>query len=97
MAVAFAASSVTVASVAAPAAEAQATKVIVVDQNYVINTAEGLKDIGTKIQNLNQQVENELTPERTALQSEAQSLQARVGTRTPEQLAAFNARTKGGC
>lgn len=88
MAVAFAASSIATASIAAPVAEAQGTKIIVVDQNYVINEAQGLTDITTKVRNIGEQIDNELNPERSALESELASLQARVGSRTQEQVQA---------
>lgn len=73
-------------SVAAPVAVAQGTKIIVVDQNKVLEDSMGRADILTKIENIGAQINRELEPESNALDTEGQSLEARVGNRTQEQL-----------
>lgn len=88
LAIAVSAAGIISTSVAAPAAEAQGTKVVIVDQQKVISESMGLKDINTKIKNIGEQINTELAPEDSALQSEGQSLNARVAGRTQEQLQA---------
>ena len=82
MAVAFAA-----LVAVAPAATAQGTTVITIDEAKILRDSKAGKDIQTKLQNIEAQINNELEPTRASLETEGKSLNAQLQGKTREQVA----------
>lgn len=76
------------AVVSAPAAEAQATKVIVINQGKIYRDSRSGKDIEAKVDNIERSMEAELKPVADRLQAKSTSLQPRLQGKTMQQLQA---------
>ncbi|MEL8056004.1 MAG: OmpH family outer membrane protein [Pseudomonadota bacterium] len=85
LALVFGASSVVVS---APAAEAQGTKVIVINQGKIYNDSRSGKDIETKVDNIERSMQAELKPTADRLKAKSTSLQPRLQGKTMQQLQA---------
>ncbi len=72
---------------AQPAAFAQGTSVIVIDQARIMRDSAGGQDIQTKLQAIGAQMQTELQPEAQALETEGQSIEARTANMTREAVA----------
>jgi Skp family chaperone for outer membrane proteins len=57
-------------SFTAPTAAAQGSNVIAIDEVKILRDSKAGKDMATKLNNIETQMNNELTPERTTLQNE---------------------------
>ena len=79
------------AAVSAPDAEAQATKVVVIDQNRIMRDSAGGKDIISKVNAIEQNIQSELQPTSASLQTEGQSIQAKTANMSMEAIAADEA------
>ena len=75
-------------SVIAPAATAQGTKVVVIDQARIMRDSAAGKDIVAKIGAIEQQMMAEIQPAATEIQTEGAALEARTANMTPETIAA---------
>lgn len=74
--------------VAAPHAEAQGTKVIVINQGKIYADSRSGKDIETKIANIERSMQAELKPAADRLSAKSASLQPRLEGKTMEQVTA---------
>ncbi|MFT5776848.1 OmpH family outer membrane protein [Hyphomonas sp.] len=78
-------------AVAAPAASAQGTTVVMIDEGRLLGESKAGKDIQTKLQNLETQMKNELEPIRATLETDGKALQTKVEGKTREVVAADTA------
>lgn len=72
-------------------ANAQGTVVMVIDDNKIFLDSKAGKDIQTKLQNIEKQINNELEPTRKSLETEIQALQPKLEGKTREAIAADTA------
>tara|TARA_R110000787_G_scaffold20065_8_gene59707 strand:- start:17700 stop:18272 length:573 start_codon:yes stop_codon:yes gene_type:complete len=82
---------VSAAAVTAPAASAQGTTVVMIDEGRILSDSKAGKDIQTKLKNLETQMKNELEPTRATLETDGKALQAKVEGKTREAVAADTA------
>ena len=82
---------VSAAAVTAPAASAQGTTVVMIDEGRILSDSKAGKDIQTKLKNLETQMKNELEPTRATLETDGKALQAKVEGKTREAGAADTA------
>ncbi|MFN4184749.1 MAG: OmpH family outer membrane protein [Hyphomonas sp.] len=90
----FVAAAMLVAAVSLPAfhmAEAQGSTVMVIDDNKIFLDSKAGKDIQTKLQNIEKQINNELEPARKSLEAEIKALQPKLDGKTREAIAADTA------
>lgn len=90
----FVAAAILVAAVSLPAfqmAEAQGSTVMVIDDNKIFLDSKAGKDIQTKLQNIEKQINNELEPARKSLEAEIKALQPKLDGKTREAIAADTA------
>ena len=66
------------ASFTAPTAAAQGSNVIAIDEVKILRESKAGKDMATKLNNIETQMNNELTPERTTLQNEGKTLDGKL-------------------
>ena len=78
-------------AVAAPAASAQGTTVVMIDEGRLLGESKAGKDIQTKLKNLETQMKNELEPIRATLETDGKALQTKVEGKTREAIAADTA------
>ena len=78
-------------AVAAPAASAQGTTVVMIDEGRLLGESKAGKDIQTKLKNLETQMKNELEPIRATLETDGKALQTKVEGKTREAVAADTA------
>ena len=78
-------------AVAAPAASAQGTTVVMIDEGRILGESKAGKDIQTKLKNLETQMKNELEPIRATLETDGKALQTKVEGKTREAIAADTA------
>jgi Skp family chaperone for outer membrane proteins len=78
-------------AVAAPAASAQSTTVVMIDEGRLLGESKAGKDIQTKLKNLETQMKNELEPIRATLETDGKALQTKVEGKTREAVAADTA------
>jgi Skp family chaperone for outer membrane proteins len=78
-------------AVAAPAASAQGTTVLMIDEGRILGDSKAGKDIQTKLKNLETQMKNELEPTRASLETDGKALQAKIEGKTREAVAADTA------
>lgn len=78
-------------AVAAPAATAQGTTVVMIDEGRLLGESKAGKDIQTKLKNLETQMKNELEPIRATLETDGKALQTKVEGKTREVVAADTA------
>lgn len=69
-------------------AAAQGTTVMVIDDNKVFLDSKAGKDIQTKLQNIEKQINNEIEPLRKSLETEIKTLQPKLEGKTREAIAA---------
>jgi len=69
---------VTGAAVTAPVASAQGTTVIAIDEVKILRESKAGKDMATKLDNIEKQMNNELAPTRASLQTEGKALDAKL-------------------
>ena len=74
-----------------PAALAQGSTVMVIDDVQILRASKAGQDIGRKLQAIETQINNELEPSRKALENQAKALQPRLEGKTREQIAADSA------
>lgn len=72
----------------APVAAAQGGSVIVIDYERVVSTSDIGRDMTTKLQQIGTQMEGELSPERTAIETEQRRLQQAAQGMTGDQVRA---------
>lgn len=72
-------------------AQAQGSTVMVIDDNKIFLDSKAGKDIQTKLQNIEKQINNELEPSRKALETEIKALQPKLEGKTREAIAADTA------
>ena len=82
---------VSAAAVTAPAASAQGTTVVMIDEGRILSDSKAGKDIQTKLKNLETQMKNELEPTRATLETDGKALQTKVEGKTREAVAADTA------
>lgn len=82
---------VTGASVAVPAAAAQGTTVVMIDEGRLLTESKAGKDIQTKLSSLETQMKNELEPTRATLETDGKALQTKIEGKTREAVAADTA------
>ena len=73
---------ITGAAMTAPAASAQGTSVIAIDEVKILRDSKAGKDMATKLDNIQTQMNNELAPTRTTLQTEGKALDAKLGNKS---------------
>ncbi len=71
-----------------PAALAQATTVITIDEGRILRDSRAGKDIQAKLKNIETQINGELDPTRKSLDTEGKALQAKLQGKTREAIAA---------
>ncbi|WOR15697.1 OmpH family outer membrane protein [Hyphomonas sp. FCG-A18] len=76
------------ATVVAPVAEAQGTKIIVINQAKIYADSRSGKDIETKIDNIERSMQAELKPAADSLKTQGDALRPRLEGKTQAQLAA---------
>jgi len=76
------------ATVAAPVAEAQGTKIVVINQAKIYADSRSGKDIETKIDNIERSMQAELKPAADSLKTQGDALRPRLEGKTQAQLAA---------
>lgn len=76
------------AVVVAPQAEAQGTKVIVINQGKIYADSRSGKDIETKVGNIERSMQAELKPAADRLKAKSQSLEPRLANKTMDQVRA---------
>ena len=76
------------AAAIAPAAAAQGANVIAIDEAKILRDSKAGKDLQTKLNNIETQMNNELNPTRTSLQTEGNTLDGKLQGKTREQVAA---------
>jgi len=74
------------ASFTAPTAAAQGSNVIAIDEVKILRESKAGKDMATKLNNIETQMNNELTPERTTLQNEGKTLDGKLQGKSREQV-----------
>ena len=74
------------AAITAPAAVAQGSNVIAIDEVKILRDSKAGKDMATKLNNIETQMNNELTPERNTLQTQGKALDAKLAGKTREQV-----------
>lgn len=79
------------AFVVAPVATAQGTKVVVIDQGRIMRDSAAGKDIAAKVATIEQQMQAELQPTATQLETEGTAIEAKTATMTREAMAADTA------
>lgn len=79
------------AGVAAPAAMAQGTTVVMIDEGRLLTESKAGKDIQTKLASLETQMKNELEPTRATLETDGKALQTKIEGKTREAVAADTA------
>jgi len=79
------------AAVTAPVAAAQGTTVIAIDEVKILRESKAGKDMATKLDSIETQMNNELTPTRTSLQTEGKALDAKLEGKTRAQVSADTA------
>jgi outer membrane protein len=79
---------VTGAAIAVPAASAQGTTVVMIDEARLLTESKAGKDIQTKLTSLETQMKNELEPTRATLETDGKALQTKVEGKTREAVAA---------
>ena len=79
------------AGVAAPAAMAQGTTVVMIDEGRLLTESKAGKDIQTKLGSLETQMKNELEPIRATLETDGKALQTKAEGKTREAIAADTA------
>ncbi|MGE6698002.1 OmpH family outer membrane protein [Hyphomonas sp. NPDC076900] len=72
-------------------AHAQTSTVMVIDDNKIFLDSKAGKDIQTKLQNIEKQINNELEPTRKSLETEVKALQPKLEGKTREAIAADTA------
>jgi len=82
---------VTGAAVAVPAAAAQGTTVVMIDEARLLTDSKAGKDIQTKLSSLETQMKNELEPTRATLETDGKALQTKIEGKTREAVAADTA------
>ena len=82
---------VSAAAVVAPAASAQGTTIVMIDEGRILSDSKAGKDIQTKLKNLETQMKNELEPTRATLETDGKALQTKVEGKTREAVAADSA------
>lgn len=75
---------ITSVSIAVPAASAQT--IVTIDEGRILRDSKAGKHIQTQLKSIETQIQGELKPTRTALESEARALEAKSKGKTPEQL-----------
>ena len=78
-------------AVMAPVAAAQGTNVIAIDEVKILRDSKAGKDMATKLKNIETQMNNELAPTRTTLQTEGKALDAKLQGKTRAQVNADTA------
>ena len=76
------------ATVVAPVATAQGTKMIVIDQAKIMRDSRAGKDIQTKMQSIESSIERELKPTADALNTEGRAIEAKTKNMTPDAMRA---------
>ncbi len=71
-------------SIAGPAASAQT--IVTIDEGRILRDSKAGKHIQSQLKSIETQIQGELKPARTALESEARALEAKSKDKTPEQL-----------
>lgn len=71
-----------------PAALAQGTNVVVIDEGLLLRDSKAGKDMQVKLQSIETQIKNELEPTRSSLEAEGKSLQTRAQGKTQQVIAA---------
>lgn len=79
------------AAVTAPVAAAQGTTVVAIDEVKILRESKAGKDMATKLDNIETQMNNELNPTRTSLQTEGKALDAKLEGKTRAQVNADTA------
>jgi outer membrane protein len=79
---------------AAPAAFAQGTVVMTIDEGQILATSKAGKDMFTKLKNIETQINTELKPSRDALETQRTTLAAKLDGKTREAIAADTALVK---
>jgi outer membrane protein len=74
------------AAFTAPAALAQGSNVIAIDEVKILRDSKAGKDMATKLNNIETQMNGELTPERNTLQTQGKALDAKLSGKTREQV-----------
>ena len=74
------------AAVTAPAAVAQGATVVAIDEVKILRDSKAGKDMAAKLDNIETQMNNELAPTRTSLQTEGKALDAKLNGKTREQV-----------
>jgi outer membrane protein len=74
------------ASFTVPTAAAQGSNVIAIDEVKILRESKAGKDMATKLNNIETQMNNELTPERTSLQTEGKTLDGKLQGKSREQV-----------
>jgi outer membrane protein len=74
------------AAFTAPVAAAQGSNVIAIDEVKILRDSKAGKDMATKLNNIETQMNNELTPERTSLQTEGKTLDGKLQGKSREQV-----------
>ena len=82
---------VTGAAVAVPAAAAQGTTVVMIDEARLLTESKAGKDIQTKLSSLETQMKNELEPTRATLETDGKALQTKIEGKTREAVSADTA------
>lgn len=70
------------ATVIGPVAAAQGSTVIAIDEVKILRDSKAGKDMATKLDTIEKQMNNELTPTRTTLQTEGKALDAKLQGKT---------------
>ncbi len=74
------------AAFTAPVAVAQGSNIIAIDEVKILRDSKAGKDMATKLNNIETQMNGELTPERNTLQTQGQALDAKLAGKTREQV-----------
>lgn len=74
-------------AVVAPASSAQGTTIITIDEAKILRDSKAGKDIQAKLQSIESQINNELTPTKTSLETEGKALNTDLQGKTREQIA----------
>ena len=69
-----------------PTAAAQGSNVIAIDEVKILRESKAGQDMATKLNNIETQMNNELAPERTSLQTEGKTLDAKLQGKSREQV-----------
>ncbi|MBD3769324.1 MAG: OmpH family outer membrane protein [Rhodobacterales bacterium] len=79
------------AAVTAPAAVAQGSTVVAIDEVKILRDSKAGKDMAAKLDTIEKQMNTELTPERTTLQTQGKALDAKLAGKTRDQVNADTA------